>query len=318
MAETAALSIARLRTPGAFRSFRRIHKRAPDLRLLRRNQDKILWRKLFDHNPLFVTFNDKLAAKRYAREHLPDLRIPETLWVGPSARDIPERWLRERVMIKANNGWNFNVFHEADPGDRARIEALFSQWLTSPFGRETGQWAYGEITPQVFVEERITQADGSDCETVLVHVMDGAPVYVGVGLGPKTGARQLSFFDPDGRRLPFKIARGIGRVPETWRPGPGFFNAVAAARILARDIDYLRCDFLVADEEIWFSELTTYVADALAVYDDPAAADRYHAPWDLRQSWFLRTRQQGWREAYRQALRARLDREADAQRAGVP
>lgn len=306
-AETAALGNARLRCPGAFRSFRRIHKRAPELRLPRRNQDKILWRKLFDHNPLFVTFNDKLAAKRFARSRLPDLRIPDTLWSGPSARDIPERWLRERVVIKANNGWNFNIFHEADPDDRRHIEALFERWLAAPFGRETGQWAYGQIAPRVFVEEHITQADGSAPETVLVHVMGGEPVYVGVGLGPKTGARQLSFFAPDGRRLPFNIAGDIGRVPEAWRPGPGFFDAVDAARILARDVDYLRCDFLVADADIWFSELTTYVADALALYDDQAAADRYHAPWDLRRSWFLSTRQEGWREVYRRALRARLD-----------
>jgi len=63
------------------------------------HNDKFHWRKVFDHNPAFEIFCDKLACKQWVRDRCPDLPIPATLWQGNSARDIPEHLLIRPVFI---------------------------------------------------------------------------------------------------------------------------------------------------------------------------------------------------------------------------
>lgn len=41
-----------------------------------RYNECMLWRRLIDHNPLFVTLSDKLAAKDYIRTVCPELMVP--------------------------------------------------------------------------------------------------------------------------------------------------------------------------------------------------------------------------------------------------
>src|SRR5690606_22796662 len=52
--------------------------------------DKMMWRKLLDRNPLFVTATDKLAAKDYIAARTPGLPQPQVLWTGRSAAEIPD------------------------------------------------------------------------------------------------------------------------------------------------------------------------------------------------------------------------------------
>lgn len=51
----------------------------PNIALPGRYHEKMLWRKLFDRNPLFEVFCDKLATKDFVRKRTPGLKLPETL-----------------------------------------------------------------------------------------------------------------------------------------------------------------------------------------------------------------------------------------------
>ena len=75
----------------------------PDLARPRTYPELMLWRKIFDRNPLFVTFTDKLAAKDYIRSRAPELPTPKTLWAGDAAVDIPPEILSGDVIVKTNN-----------------------------------------------------------------------------------------------------------------------------------------------------------------------------------------------------------------------
>jgi hypothetical protein len=71
-----------LRHPRLHGKFLRRMRRVPDVALPRDYTDRMLWRKLFDRNPLFVTFADKLATKDWVAARCPDLPMPATLWAG--------------------------------------------------------------------------------------------------------------------------------------------------------------------------------------------------------------------------------------------
>ena len=280
--------------------------------------DKFHWRKFFDHDPKWVVFNDKLAVKDWVRARLPDLAVPKVLWQGENPDDLPAGLLNSSVVIKANHGCGYNIFPDDAPPDMQAIRATLRGWLDKAYGKDHGEWAYGRIPRRIFVEERVRRRDGTVPELVNVQLFGSEVRFVVVMWTYPGQPCQMSFLSTEGERLPlWPLGYDRAPLPEDWRPGPGFFKAVETASALAPDVDYLRCDFLNCDEVLWFSELTTYEASGRAVYDDLALAERLYG-WDIRNSWFMRSPQSGWRERYRRALARQLARSASRDAATEP
>ncbi|MEO9873831.1 MAG: ATP-grasp fold amidoligase family protein [Anderseniella sp.] len=263
--------------------------------------DKFLWRKLFDHNPAFETFCNKLASKKWAKERCPKLLVPETLWTGSSAADIPEHFFTQRVFVKANNGSSYNVRIEGTSCDRRSLEKLFDRWLVRPYGQRQAEWGYRNVPRKVFVEQTVGSAKGEPPVLVQVFAMAGKPVCAHCMIGWKDGERLGSFYSLSGERLSIRDM-DCKPIPIDWQVPEGFQRAIEQSKLLVRNIDHVRCDLMCVDQQIWFSEMTPYSASGLERYATRAGEEFVYRNWDLRQSWFLTTPQQGWRQRYAQAL----------------
>jgi hypothetical protein len=100
--------------PRSVLRYRHRFGRLPNIANPRRYTERMLWRKIVDHDPQFVVFSDKLAAKDYCKRICPDLPIPNTLWIGDDADAIPDELLRGDVFVKANHGYDFNAASAGD------------------------------------------------------------------------------------------------------------------------------------------------------------------------------------------------------------
>jgi hypothetical protein len=141
------------RHPRLHGKFLRRMRRLPELAVPREYTDRMLWRKLFDRNPLFVTFADKLATKAWIAARCPGLPIPQTLWRGTDPAAIPPHLLRPGVVVKANHGSNFNLPIRDRVPPREEVVALARRWLATSWGHRRGEWHYAEVRREVFVEE---------------------------------------------------------------------------------------------------------------------------------------------------------------------
>ena len=98
------------RHPFLVARFFRALKYLPSIALPDNYNEKILWRKVFDHNPLIGALSDKLWAKQYFQEHCAGIQTAEVLWSGDRASDIPSEVLQGTVVVKTNHGSGFNYF----------------------------------------------------------------------------------------------------------------------------------------------------------------------------------------------------------------
>ncbi|MGI9512966.1 MAG: ATP-grasp fold amidoligase family protein [Anderseniella sp.] len=285
--------------------FRRHMGRWPQLCPPVRHNDKFFWRKVFDHNPLFQVFCDKLACKEWVRECCPEVLIPATLWQGTSARDIPDDLLLRPAFIKANNGSSYNIRIDGNTVDRKAIENSFSRWLSRPYGQGNAEWGYKHVPRTVFVEEIVSTPGGTAPVMTNVYTAGGKPVAIFCISGWKDGDRRGSFFNLDGSRVS-QQPDDLSRLPDDWRPPSNLDKVVEYSRILVRDTDQIRSDFLCQDGKIWFSEMTPYPLSGLGSFDSLGEELQIYGNWDLRQSWFLRTRHSGWKRIYADALRRML------------
>ncbi|MCX7685249.1 MAG: hypothetical protein N2Z67_08285 [Acetobacteraceae bacterium] len=274
-----------LRHPRRMLRYRREAGRWPDVARPALLSERMLWRKLFDRNPLFVTFADKLATKDWIAARCPGLAIPRTLWRGTDPAAIPPSLLRPGVVIKANHGSGFNLFLRESVPPRAEVEALARRWLATGFGRSRGEWHYTRVRREIFVEELLGRPE-TPLFDITVRAGGGRVAYGTVLLHAKTPAERSSAFDPEGRPIHQPNRKRSPPLPPGTPLPAAYARAVEAARLLSREVDFARFDFLACGEELYAGEITLFPGSGMHDPQEPALSLVLRA-WDMRNSWFL-------------------------------
>lgn len=267
-------------------------------------EEKFLWRKIFDRNPLFQQISDKLLAKQFAASRLPNVSIPRTLWVGVDFNDIPEELLKGPAVLKSNHASGQFYFLRGQAVDRDKLKAMTDNWLARPYGQGNGEWAYRGIDRKIFIEELVTGLNGEPLEDYNVYVMNGVVRHTQClrqSHGPNpTNTR----YDRDGSR--FEAQYSPTFEYEATDPPAQYREIVRMAERLGAGFDHIRCDFYLCGSVIYFCEMTVY-----SVAGFPYAEGRlrrvWETSWDIRHSWFLTTPQSGWRGIYAKYLRSKFD-----------
>ena len=294
------------RHPRLHAKFLRRMGRMPDVAVPRDYTDRMLWRKLFDRNPLFIIFADKLATKDWIAARCPDLPIPATLWRGSDPAEIPRGLLRPGVIVKANHGSNFNLPIRDVVPPHEEVVATARRWLATTWGRRRGEWHYAQVRREVFVEEMV----GGDGPLVDIQVRAGGgrAGLCSVSFDTKTPRQTVRYMDSEGNGLTDPLG-DVTPAPDTLPTPPRLADAVAAARVLSREVDFARFDFLADGRGLWAGEITLFPAAGHGVLEGEMR-DLALACWDVRRSWFLRegaARAGGLARAYAAALRRALD-----------
>lgn len=276
-----------------------------------RYAEKMLWRKLFDHNPLFVTFCDKLATREFVSQRCPELMMAEILWTGDDVRQLPARVQARPCVIKASHGSGYNVYRrrgDADgPPTPAQVRHI-NGWLRKAYGQPMLEWAYRLARRKLFAEALIVPAGNDDLIDLAVHATDGTPLFIEAIVCNKTARQRKGYFRIDGRRWPEiepvrrRPRKRLPLEPE-FRLPPSFHAALKHAEILSAGVDYARFDFIAASGQLYGGEITVYPGSGLSRHKEFRNHDEYLAAhWDLSKSWFFTARHRGWQEIYAGAL----------------
>lgn len=262
---------------------------------------KFLWRKLFDHDPRFTAVSDKLAAKRFVAELGMDVDMPKTLWEG-AADDIPVEYLQADVVIKSNHGWNTSLFPKRDGLDVDTVKRGIEVAIAQRHGVASNEWAYFDIQPKMFVEERIDTED----PLVELKMYTYGPQVLRVikirTIRKRWRVASVWLLDKQGRLVrsnkPSAISpRYIDKAPLPQQTR----EALKIAKEIGGFFDHMRVDFLIAGERLLLGELTVYSQAGYLVGGD-ADTSEYSRNWDIRRSWFLNASHRGWRKYYAKSL----------------
>lgn len=284
------------------RDFRRVHAYLPNPAYPRSYVEKMLWRKIFDRDPRFVTFTDKLASKAYIAERAPALPIPRTLWTGTSIADAPASLLVGPVIVKVNNGWASNIAVAHGHPPMAELLPATRKMMTARQRKD--EWAYRPIVPRLFIEEQLPLDHATLPTDIKVYMACG--VAANVWTVDKIEGRSLTLAD-DGSALPGRDSdypRDDQALPHSPALAALVREAAAWAAILSADVDFLRVDFLVSGGRLYAGELTVYSSSGTERLANSEQERRLAWLWDLRESHFLKQRHRGLKGLYAKALRA--------------
>lgn len=249
-ARRAGLPVALPRLEALGSRFKRTFGFYPNIRAPRTFNEKMAARKAFDSNPLFVTWCDKLAGRRWAADLLGCDLAPRVLYAGNTVPGI----LPPRFMAKANHGsgW-FEAFDLLREGsDTGAIRDVMADWLSRSYGDDKHEDAYSAARRAIILEELLP-----DVRDVRVFVFDGRAEVIMTEARYRVPGHVRDFWDRAGQWL--SASQLVPNDPHRTRIDE-LSTVIDAAETLGRGVDHVRVDFIESHGRICFVEMTPFAS----------------------------------------------------------
>jgi teichuronopeptide biosynthesis TupA-like protein len=268
------------------RYYARSYGRLPNLFRPQTFNEKLLHRLVFDRREVLAEVTDKFRLRAYVASRLEPSLLPELYHVTDNPEDIPFEQLPDRFVLKPNHGSGWiHVVPDKAKLDRDAVIALCRSWLRQNYYELTREWVYKHITPKLMIEEFVDDGSGGIPTDYKFYAFDGLTEVIQVDTG-RFGDHRRGFYTPSWEKLALRYGRGeiIGEIPR-----PRHFEAMLqAAKILGRDLDFVRVDFYDTPRRPYLGELTATPAAATNIFGS-RDYERY-----LGKFWRLPRRGGGW------------------------
>ncbi len=217
--------------------------------------EKLQWLKIHDIKPEYTIMVDKYAAKNYVAELIGEEYIIPTIGIWKNFDEIDFAELPQSFVLKCTHDSGGMVICRDKTefeyeSARKKLKAALKRdyWLA---GREH---SYKGV-PHRIIAEQYLESD-NELRDYKFYCFNGKPeyLYISEGLTNHSTAR-ISFFDLNFNIAPFQRAdyEGFDYIPSKPR---NFGKMVEIAKILSKDMRFLRVDLYNIEGKIYFSELT--------------------------------------------------------------
>ena len=203
--------------------------------------------------------NKLLTASFLTPEARSTIRIPEVVW--HSAEPIlPMNGAMEDgdYYLKTTHGSGRcrRICFPLSAGERAKLEAMATHWLSRGYGLLAGEWWYNVFPRRLLLERAVTRRNPS--AAVLYYVFRGRVAVIACEEKYLDGTdrNRVNLYDPSFQPLRDQKP-GTEPVRDLTLSGATRDRAVAAAESIGRQFDAVRVDFIPGDDEqLFLNEIT--------------------------------------------------------------
>ncbi len=216
--------------------------------------ENILARKVFcDEYNLYI-YTDKYEVRKYVEERIGAEYVVPALGIWNSVNEIDFSSLPESFVLKATHGSGWNVV--------VRDKSLFNpdtdckdlrKSLSCNYYHKSREKNYRDIKPRILCEKYVDTENKKGLIDFKVYCFYGKVGFFEVTY-TENGKLHQTLFYPDFALVGMENGREEAEIDPSVREKKDKIFALAEA--LASKFDFVRVDFYIADENIFFSELT--------------------------------------------------------------
>lgn len=221
--------------------------------------EKVQWIKLYEKDKNKTYLADKIKVKKYIEKTLPELKFAKVYQAATSFEKLNFKNLPSEFILKTNHSWKTNTIiqnkNELTNKDFKKLKKFYNKMLKINYAF----WSYYElhykdIKPKVYAEGLIK--DIYNIKHYEVWCINGNPEFLTYKFLTKNNEYYVSkqyFFDKDLKKTNFYLEY---RNEENIEPPQLAKKAIEYAKILSKDINFVRVDLMESNNELYFCEMT--------------------------------------------------------------
>lgn len=236
-------------------------KKKLDLKQPETLTEKVQWLKLYDHRDIYTRMVDKYEAKKVVAERVGEEYVIPTLGVWDNFEEIDFDTLPDQFVLKCTHD-SGGIYFCKDKASFNREDArtFFERRLTSEPFWQSREWAYKNIKPRILAEPLIEELGNLDSVEYKVSCFDGRVGFITVCRGiahSSFDVRKNDFYDRDFKPLPFRTKYYDNSGVHNEKPEK-LDEIIRFCEAVAQEIPYVRIDFYLLKDKIFFGEATFY------------------------------------------------------------
>ena len=217
--------------------------------------EKIIYRQLFEKNPLLLKIVDKYAVREYVKEKIGEKHLIPLLQVSDSFDDIDFSKLPNDYIMKMTHASGRNIIVKNGKNsynyDRKELKRTIDNWFTEKYQFQKLVWFVQQIKRKIVIEELLCD-DGKIPKDYKFFVFDGKVEMIQVDQDRFT-EHTRNLYDVKWNRMDCKITHEQGLLDK--RPDT-LEQMIDLGERLAYDFTFMRVDFYCIGSKIYFGELT--------------------------------------------------------------
>ena len=215
--------------------------------------EKIQWIKAKGNLERYKNIVDKYLVRGYIKNAIGEEYLPKLIDVYNNEKEIDYNNLPEKFVLKLNDGSDrLIICRDKATLDIEKTNKRLRKLLKEDYYKYTKEPQYRGIKKKIICEEYLEDKNGTLVEYAL-HCFSGKVKLIEVHTNRSTNYRE-DYFQVDWTKVPIK-----GKAENSLKSieKPKFLDKlISLGEILAKDFEYIRVDFNVVDEKLYFSELT--------------------------------------------------------------
>ncbi len=244
--------------------------------------EKIVYRQLFERNPLLPMIVDKYAVRKYVKEKVGEKYLIPLLQIADSFDDIHFSQLPDEYIMKMNHASGRNIIFKKgnliskkgmknNGYDREELKRTIDTWFAEKYRLQELIWFVQPIKRKIIIEKLLEDNDGKIPKDYKFFVFDGKVEFILV-IHDRFSEYTENLYDRDWQVSGFTFADPTGLVEEK----PILLNElINVAEKLASEFTSMRVDLYTFGSDIYFGELTPCHANAHDTFI-PVKYDEYY------------------------------------------
>lgn len=216
--------------------------------------ENVLARKVYCDEYDLSFYTDKYEVRKYIEEKIGKEYVVPALGLWNSVDEIDFSALPQSFVLKATHGsgWNVVVKDKSRFVPEADCKKL-KKALNCNYYHKSREKNYRDIQPRILCEKYVSTENEKGLIDFKVYCFNGKAGFFEVTYTLNDKIHQTLFY-PDFSLVGMKNGREEAQIDSVVREKKD--KIISLAEMLACEFEFVRVDFYIADENIFFSELT--------------------------------------------------------------
>jgi len=224
--------------------------------------EKIQWLKLYDSTPIKTILSDKYLVRNWVKEKIGEQYLIPLLGVYENFEDINFNKLPNQFVIKCNHGSGYNILvKDKNKLNVGIIRAKIKKWMKQNYSNLGKELNYRDIQPKIIIEKYMDDNSG-DLRDYKINCFNGKPEFLWMDADRHSNHKR-NLYDLNWKQLPYKLNSHYETFPSPEKP-KYLKKLIKLASILSKGFSYVRVDFYIVNEKIYFGEMTFYTEGGIA------------------------------------------------------